>query len=88
MEYKLTCFKIEMLLKQSAGLPKMQRTVSTHLPTLWVRYCDRPLSSTTSLEQYQDVRKTLMNRYLKWIIKYPKFNWNDSAGNLYISKTR
>ena len=88
MEYKLTCFKIEMLPKQSAGLPKMQSTVSTHLPTRWVRYCDRPLSSTTSLEQYQVVRKILMNHYLKWIIKYPKFNWNDSAGNLYISKTK
>ena len=88
MEYQLTCFKIEMLPKQSAGLPKLQSDHSTHLPTMCSRYCDRPLSTTTSLEQYQDVRKTLMNRYKKWIIKYPKYNWNDSTGNLYISNTR
>ena len=88
MEYKLTCFKIEMLPKQPAGLPKLQSEHSTHLPTMCSRYCDRPLSTTTSLEQNQDVRKTLMNRYKKWIIKYPKYNWNNSTWNLCISKTR
>ena len=29
-----------------------------------------------------------MKGYKKWIVKYPKYNWNDSAGSLYISKTR
>ena len=88
MEYKLTCFKNEFLPRQSAAFPKMLSGDSSGLPHMWVRYCDRPLSTSRTLEQYQDVRKTLMKGYKKWIVKYPKYNWNDSAGNLYISKTR
>ena len=89
MEYKLTCYKIEMLPRQSAAFPKiLESGAAIDLPHMWSRYCDRPLSTTNSIEQYQDCRKSVLKGYKKWIIRYPKFNWNDSAGNMYISKTR
>ena len=83
MEYKITCYKLEFLPRQSPAFPKIvEDGTAIDLPWMWMRYADRPLSTTTSLEAYTDVRKSAMRGYKKYIVKYPKYNWNDSAANL------
>ena len=89
MEYKITCYKLEFLPRQSPAFPKIvEDGTAIDLPWMWMRYADRPLSTTTSLEAYTDVRKSAMRGYKKYIVKYPKYNWNDSAANLYVARAR
>ena len=80
---------VEFLPRQSPAFPKIvEDGTAIDLPWMWMRYADRPLSTTTNLEQYTDVRKCAMRGYKKWIVKYPKYNWNDSAANLYVARAR
>ena len=88
--YQLRCFKLTFIPKHDRAYYDSIENKALSLPVIYTRYVSKPPSTSISITNFADTRRHVLgnNRRLNMVCKYPKYNWNDKAGNLYIASAK
>ena len=88
--YQLRSFKLTFIPKHDRAYYDSLDNKDLSLPVLYSRYVSKPPPTSVSLTNYADARRHVLgtNRKLTLVCKYPKYNWSDKAGNLFVASAK